>query len=121
MSLTCDSARVAAALSAGVVTASGAPPRVTRGWPKTFEALPCLAVSEASNRVASWRDDGDYIQEIETDIRVFAVRADEIDALARQVESVMTRLDYRRALTYDSDADAKGGVRMKVMRYRVFI
>jgi hypothetical protein len=118
MSLILDNARVAEALKAGVRARSGESPRVTRGWPKTFEILPCLAVSEASNRVDAWRDDTEYLQEIETDVRVFAVSTDEIDELAPQAAAVMNALGYKRVLSYDNDG---AEVKMKVMRYRVFM
>lgn len=89
--------------------------RITRGWPKDFETMPTLAVSEAGNTVADTRDDREYASELVYDIRIFATTSQEKDEIAPLVEEVMEALGYGRVNVYDDDTAA---VRMKMMRYR---
>lgn len=89
---------------------------ITRGWPKSFESLPTLAVSEAGNTPAEFRDDDVYLDELVYDVRIFSNSSAQKDAIAPSVDEIMTReLGYQRILVYDDDG---ADVRMKVMRYR---
>ena len=90
-------------------------PRVTRGWPSDFNKLPVIAVSEAGNAPADYRDDDIYIDELSTDVRVFAYTAEEIAECAAKVDSTMSALKYRRRLVYE---EGSAEVRMKVMRFK---
>ncbi len=86
-----------------------------RGWPKDFESLPCIAVTEAGNAPADSRDDREYLTELEYYVRVFAVKAEQIDAIASAVEDTMLGLNYTRTFCWDDDS---ADIRQKVMRYK---
>lgn len=86
-----------------------------RGWPKSFEQIPCIAVAEAGNTPTDFRDDAEYLTELEYYIRVFAVKAEQIDAIASAVEDTMLGLGYTRSFSWEDDS---ADVRQKVMRYR---
>jgi hypothetical protein len=104
-----DAARVVEALAA-----TPDAPRVSRGWPKMVETLPCLVVSEAGNVHARYYANQPYLDEITMDVRAFAVSPSEIDALAPMVDGCMESLGYTRVLSYDDDS---ADVRMLLMRY----
>lgn len=89
-----------------------------RGWPKDFETLPFIAVSEAGNAPADWRDDREYLTQVEYYVRVFAVRAEQIDAIASAVEDKMPGLGYARTFSWDDDS---ADIRQKVLRYQKMI
>jgi hypothetical protein len=100
------------------VAALGAIPDVAkahRGWPKSFEQLPCIAVSEAGNAPADFRDDAEYMTELEYFIRVFAARAEQTDTISSAVEDAMLGLGYTRSFSWDDDS---ADVRQKALRYR---
>ena len=96
---------------------AGGAAHCTRGWPKSFEKLPCIAVSEAGNTPAAFLDDEVYMDELIYDVRVFAIQSGDKDRIAASVEEIMHGLRYTRVLVYDEDT---ADVRMKVMRYRTY-
>lgn len=87
---------------------------VTRGWPASFAKLPTVAVTEAGNVHAEYRDNRAYVDELIYDIRVFAYTPEDIDTVAAAVEDAMEGIGYTRILVHDDDS---AEVRMKVMRY----
>lgn len=91
---------------------------VTRGWPKSFEQLPCIAVTKASDTPVDFRDDREHVAQLEYYIRIFASRAQDADALAPLVDEAMERMGYMRTFAYDDD-DAD--VRMAALRYRKYV
>lgn len=91
--------------------------RVTRGWPKRFEKLPCIAVSLAGNAAADWRDDTRYTTELEYYLRIFADQAAQTDGLCNEVDTVMTGLGYDCTFHWEDDS---AEVRQTVMRYRKY-
>ena len=88
---------------------------VTRGWPRQFDRLPCVAVSKASDTTVDVRDDREYAAELEYYIRVFARRTKEADTLAEAVDAQMEALGYTRTFSYDGD---EPDVRVAALRYR---
>lgn len=92
--------------------------QVTRGWPKKVDALPCIAVSKAADTPVDFRDDGEYLAELEYYIRVFADSAQQADAIAAQADGAMQALGYVRTFSYDDD-DEK--TRVAAMRYRKIV
>lgn len=92
--------------------------RVTRGWPKGMENLPCIAVTKAADTPVSFRDDREHVAELEYYVRIFAHRAQQADALAAQVDAAMEDMGYMRTFSYDGD-DAD--VRMAALRYRKYV
>lgn len=91
---------------------------VTRGWPRSFERLPCLAISKASDTPVDFRDDREHVAQLEYYIRIFTNRAQEADTLAPLVDEAMERMGYTRTFSYDDD-DAD--VRMAALRYRKYV
>ena len=91
---------------------------VTRGWPKSFERLPCIAVTKASDTPMRFADDKEYVAELEYYVRIFTNRESEADRLAQEVETAMEELGYTRTFSYDDD-DAE--VRMAALRYRKYV
>ena len=91
---------------------------VTRGWPKSFERLPCIAIAKAADTPTDFADDRAYLTELEYYIRIFSDRVAEIDMLIGDVDAAMEDMGYVRMFAYDDD-DAD--VRMCAMRYRKYV
>lgn len=87
---------------------------VCQGWPRNFDTLPCLAVSEGADIPSEWADDLEETTEHAFSIRVFSIAYAECDVLAKLVVAAMGALGYERDEKYDDDS---GDVRMKVMRF----
>ena len=92
--------------------------RVTRGWPKNMEQLPCIAVTKAADTPISFRDDREHAAQLEYYIRIFAYKAQQADELAERVDAAMEDMGYTRTFSYDGD-DAQ--VRMAALRYRKYV
>lgn len=92
--------------------------QVTRGWPRRFAALPCIAVQKAADTPVSFRDDREHIAQLEYYIRIFAEKAQQADALAEAVDAAMEELGYMRTFSYDDDGQQ---VRMAALRYRRYV
>ena len=91
---------------------------VTRGWPKSFAQLPCVAISKAADTPVNFKDDKEYITELEYYIRIFTNRVSDADALAETVDAAMEEMGYIRTFSYDDD-DSE--VRMAALRYRKYV
>lgn len=89
--------------------------RALPAWPDDWAAMPCVVVSEASNRPVDYRDGLAWITEVEYCVRVFANRAAEQAKIASAADEVMGKLGYKRTMLWDDD---QGAVRHKAMRYR---
>ena len=92
--------------------------RVTRGWPRHMQQLPCIAVTKAADTPAAFRDDREHVAQLEYYIRIFADRAQLADELAQRVDSAMEDMGYVRTFSYDGDDAA---VRMAALRYRKYV
>ena len=92
--------------------------QVTRGWPKRFAQLPCIAVQKAADTPVSFRDDREHIAQLEYYIRIFADRAQQADVLAQAVNAAMEELGFTRTFSYDDDGQQ---VRMAALRYRKYV
>ncbi|GHU80747.1 hypothetical protein AGMMS49992_33810 [Clostridia bacterium] len=88
---------------------------VTRGWPRSFERLPCLAVQQTGETHYLYRSDRPYLDEVEMDVRIFCIRVQDADAIAPGVDEIMEGLDYTRVLYYPDD---NAEVKMRLLRYR---
>lgn len=86
---------------------------LTRGFPKSFEKLPCVAVSEASNEIWSSFDNIDYAGNAEYYVRIFSKGIN--DKIAEEVDRVLSEIGYARTFAYEDDNEL---VRQMVMRYR---
>lgn len=91
---------------------------VTRGWPKQETALPCIAVQLASEQGSEYRDDSEYLTELEYYVRVFARTAAEVDGLIPRLRESMDELGYQRGFAWE-DADER--VHQRVERYKTVI
>lgn len=91
---------------------------VTRGWPKSFAQLPCIAISKAGDTPVDYRDGRERIAELEYYIRIFTQRASDADAIAVEVDAIMESMGYTRTFSYDDDAQ---DVRMDALRYRKYV
>ncbi|MDD3336786.1 MAG: hypothetical protein PHI98_14950 [Eubacteriales bacterium] len=91
---------------------------VTRGWPKQDAALPCVAVTLAGERGAEFRDDSEYLTELEYYVRCFTRTAGETDAVGREIRACMESLGYLRVFAWES-ADEKGILRTE--RYTIVL
>lgn len=91
---------------------------VTRGWPASLEAMPCIAIAKAADTPVEYRDDMEYLTELEYYVRIFSQTVEAADAIAPEVETQMESLGYRRV--FDSDED-DGETRIQAMRYRKYV
>lgn len=91
---------------------------VTRGWPRSYEKLPCIAVSKAADTPVDFRDDREHMAELEYYIRIFTERASAADKLAEDVDATMEDMGYTRTFAYDDD---ESDVRIAAMRYRKYV
>lgn len=91
---------------------------VTRGWPKSFERLPCIAISKAADTPVEFADDREHLAELEYYIRIFTDRVQDADALAEAVDAEMEKMGYMRTFSYDDD---DSDVRMAALRYRKYV
>lgn len=91
---------------------------VTRGWPRAYDKLPCIAVSKAADTPVDFRDDREHMAELEYYIRIFTERASIADELAEKVDTAMEEMGYTRTFSYDDD-DSE--VRIAAMRYRKYV
>jgi len=113
MALHDDKPRIIAALS-GIPGLARALP----AWPDDWATLPCIVVSEASNRPVDYRDGVERITEVEYNVRVFANRAAEQADIASATDAAMVDLGYERTLVWDED---QGEVKHKGMRYKTYL
>ncbi|GHU72019.1 hypothetical protein FACS1894184_19500 [Clostridia bacterium] len=90
--------------------------RVTRGWPKTLDMIPTIAVNEAGNLHSLFLGGAFNVDEVVLEIRIYAIRAGDIDVLAANVDAVMTDQGFDRI---DARDENSGETRLKVMRYVV--
>lgn len=90
----------------------------TRGWPRADAMLPCIAVTKAADTPTEFRDDREYLAELEYYIRIFTERASVADRIAEDVDAAMEDMGYLRTFSYDDDT---GEVRIAAMRYRKFV
>ena len=91
---------------------------VTRVWPTSLEALPCVAISKASDTTADYRDDRAYLKEVEYYVRIFSSTASEGDAIAPGIDAQMEGLGYTLVFACDED---DGETRVQAMRYRRYV
>ena len=91
---------------------------VTRGWPRSFERLPCIAIAKAADTPLEYADDREYLTELEYYIRIFTSRAEDADAMSAEVDAAMEEMGYIRTFAYDDD---DSDVRMCAMRYRKYV
>lgn len=91
---------------------------VTRGWPKSFERLPCIAISKAADTPVEHADDREHLTELEYYIRIFTDRVQDADDLAEAVDAAMEEMGYMRTFSYDDD---NSEVRMAALRYRKYV
>ncbi len=91
---------------------------VTRGWPKSFERLPCIAISKAADTPVEFADDREHLTELEYYIRIFTDRVQDADDLAEAVDAAMEEMGYMRTFSYDDD---NSEVRMAALRYRKYV
>lgn len=89
---------------------------ICRGWPESFELLPCIAVSEASNQVERFYSTDEYILEAEYYVRLFTKKAKEGDSLAIEVEELLKGIGFDRTFTYEDDNE---NIRQRLMRFRI--
>lgn len=91
---------------------------VTRGWPRSFAHLPCLAIAKAADTPVDFADDREYLTELEYTVRIFAQRIEEMDRLEGDVDEAMQELGYTRTACYEDD---NAEVRMTALRYRKYV
>lgn len=85
-------------------------------WPKDWGKLPCVVVSLASNQPVEYRDDREYVTELEYYVRVFAAKEAERADVASKVDDAMLSLGYTRGMHYEEDGE---GIRQMAMRYAI--
>jgi len=88
-------------------------------WPETWQELPCVAVTESANQSAEYRDDEEYITELEYYVRVFARISEDRAAVSSAVDDTMRTLGYKRTFAWEEPGN-EGGVRQKAIRYRKY-
>ena len=74
---------------------------VATTWPKQFKELPCILLTMAGEKGADFRDDEEYLTEIEWYVRVFAVKEDNLLAVADAAQTAMQQLGYVRNLRWE--------------------
>ena len=91
---------------------------VTRGWPKDFASLPCVAVSLAGESKIDRRDDRAYLIEVEYYLRVFTDTNKQMDALLGSVDNAMEAIGYEQSFFWGED-DAT--MKQTVLRYKTIL
>ncbi len=91
---------------------------VTRGWPTDQTALPCIAVMLGSEAPQDYRDDDEYLTELEYTLHIFAATAAACDTVAGEADDAMRTLGYRRTFAYEQ---MEQGAAHTVRRYRKFV
>lgn len=110
MALTNEAGQIATEIGALECVAS-----VTRGWPTATTALPCVAVILAGETPAEYRDDAEYLTELEYYLHIFTVSAPEGDTVAACVDETMRGMGYTR--TFASEQPEQGAAHL-IRRYR---
>lgn len=75
--------------------------RVVTAWPKDFAVLPCLVVQLAGERPADYRDNREYLTEVEWYVRVFSGSERMHYALCEAVRERMEALGYVRTFRWE--------------------
>lgn len=88
--------------------------QVYTNWPKSFDALPCVLLTQAGESPADFRDDAEYLTEIEWYVRVFGSQETPHRAICKAVQETMTALGYQRTFRWDEGA---ADVRQTVFRF----
>lgn len=78
--------------------------KVSRGWPKSFAAIPMIVISEMGNSILSTADDEEAETELSVFVRVFCVGVEACDGIASEVNNRMEALGYLRTSVYDDDS-----------------
>lgn len=110
MPLIDDKPRILAALRAipGVIDALPV-------WPKDWAALPCIVVVKSGEAAADFRDDEEYLTDVEYYIRVFTNTETERAIISSAAHDAMQALGYRRTFAWEDDT---AEARQMVLRYR---
>ncbi|GHU74674.1 hypothetical protein AGMMS49992_16830 [Clostridia bacterium] len=90
--------------------------RITRGYPKTLEKLPCVSVSEAGNLHALFFNKTYNFDEIVTELQVFVTQSQEADDIALVIESAMIGAGFTRVDSRDQNDNL---IKSKIIRYSV--
>lgn len=88
---------------------------VTRGWPTDGTTLPCIAIALAGETPADFRDDDEYLTELEYYLHIFTVTALEGDTVASSVDETMRGMGYTR--TFANEQPEQGAAHL-IRRYR---
>lgn len=88
---------------------------VVPAFPREFTKRPIIAITEAANRPVQFRDDREYLTQLQYMVRVFAHTEEEISRISSHVEDIMTiTLDYVRVGCWQDDS---GQTRQRVITY----
>ncbi|MDD3410517.1 MAG: hypothetical protein PHY12_06875 [Eubacteriales bacterium] len=87
---------------------------VATNWPKALDTTPCVLLMQAGESAADYRDDAEYLTEIEWYVRVFCKKDEQQRTLCRAVHEAMEALGYRRTFRWDEGA---ADVRQTVFRF----
>lgn len=92
--------------------------QVATSWPKALEATPLILLLQAGESAEDYRDDGEYLTEVEWYVRVFCKREEQQRSICGAVYDTMTALGYVRTFRWDESA---ADVRQTVFRFQTTI
>jgi hypothetical protein len=92
--------------------------RVTRGWPKDFARLPCVAISLAGESKTDRRDDRAYLIEVAYYLRIFTDTSKQMDELLESIDNAMEAIGYEQSFFWGED-DAT--IKQTVLRYKTIL
>lgn len=75
--------------------------QVYTAWPKTFDATPCILIQLAGELPADFRDDSEYLTELEWYVRVFAKKEADMGPICAVLRPTMEAIGYRRTFAAD--------------------
>lgn len=112
MSMTDDAPRIAEALRKidGIT--------VTTAWPKEKPNKTVVLVTLAGDRPVDWRDNKEYLTELEYYVRVFTAKADEMRRVCGMVHKNMEELGYEKSFRWEDEGQ---DMRQTTLRYKITI
>lgn len=101
MALTNEAEQIAVALGEGI----GELAAVTRGWPKSLATLPCAAVLLAGETPEDYRDNAEYLTELEYYVHIFCASMAACDRIGAAVDVLMQQMGYTRTFAYEDNGE----------------
>ena len=87
-------------------------------WPEQFKTTPCIIFNLAGETGEDFRDDKEYLTELEWYVRVFAAKEADLWAIADAAKEAMEGLGYVRTFRWEEPGT---GIRQVAIRMKKYI